>query len=261
MLNNLFQTKPVLDSGTSDWIFDTFAWAIENFELNVFKQDTQLILPNNDFYPGKVSSVHQMAQSIFDLTLKYAGMENWPIRLVEPQNYQQQPLAKIHFSNAIRGGSFQLVNEPEQETIIEITYNPNQINQPQDLIASFGQTLASILILQSDAIPPGGKDNLPQAADLVACFMGFGVMFANTAYQFKGGCGSCYNPAANRQVALAELDVAYCLALFSVLKSIPVKQVLPHLKLHLKKTFKQAHKEIQAKVKLSPQPALLAALN
>ena len=261
MLNKLFQTKPVLDSGTSEWIFDTFVWAIENFELNVFKQDTQLILPDNNFYPGNVSSVHQMAQSIFDLTLKYAGMEKWPIRLVDPQNYQQQPLARINFSHAIRGKSFQLEEESVQQTLIEITYNPNQINQPQDLIASFAQTFAAILINQSGCLPPGGKDNFSQAADLLACFMGFGVMFANTAYQFKGGCGSCYNALSNRQVALAELDVLYCLALFSVLKSIPVKQVLPHLKSHLKKSFKQAHKEILAKVKLSPQPALLAVLN
>ena len=103
MFAQFFDTKPVLDTGSSDWILDTFAWALENFELQVFRQDTRLILPTNDFYPGKVSSIAEMAQSVFDKTLIYAGMEHWPLQLVQPQHFQQQTLPQLSFTGALRG--------------------------------------------------------------------------------------------------------------------------------------------------------------
>jgi len=265
MLTRLFKSAPLLDTGTKNWILDTYTWAFDNFEFSVFKQDAQLIIPNNKFYPGDVNSVHNMASRIFELTLKYAGMENWPIYLVEPANYQHRPFNKLALSSSLRGESFHIVeskNESDKpQDKIYVTYNPNQINQPQDLIASFAQTFAAIIIIQSGKTPPGGQDNLPQAIELLSCFMGFGVMFSNTAYQFKGGCGSCYNPHANREVALPEIEMIFCLALFCLLKNITINDVLPHLKTHLRKLFKRAYKELTSESKKSTNQTLLDLIN
>ncbi len=106
------------------------------------------------------------------------------------------------------------------------------------------QIQAGILVNQNGVLPPGGKEVLPQTIDLVACFMGFGIIFSNTAYQFKGGCGSCNNQNLNRQSALPELETVYGLALFCVIKCIEIQQVKKELKSHLYKPFRQAHKEI-----------------
>ena len=250
MLTSLFKTKPILEPGIQDWILDTFSWALENFSKHTFYQDTQLVLPTNDFYPGKVSSVHEMALAIFENTQKYAALEDWPMVLVSPQVYQQESLPLLDIKGELRGKTCEITKFDQQK--LKLTYNPAQINQPQDLIATFAQNFAYILILQSGKLPPGGKENIPQAADLLACMMGFGVMMANTAYQFKGGCGSCFNAAANRQAALPETEVIYILTLFCVLKSIPIKEVLPHLKSHMKNSFKSSYKEIQQLVKTSP---------
>jgi hypothetical protein len=261
MLSTLFKSAPVVDTGTRDWIFDSYAWAIENFELTVFKNDSQLILPTNQFYPGSVSSIHQMAQFVFEHTLKYAGMSAWPIRLVEPHQLTGTTLPLLKVSENLRGESVNITVENEQVQMIDISYNPAQVNQPQDLVSSFAQVLATILVLQSKTLPPGGKEFVPQAIDLVACFMGFGVIFANTAYQFKGGCGSCNNRSANRQASLPEQETVYALAVFCVLKSISAKTVLPHLKAHLKGNFKKAVKEIEKHMQKSEHPALLMALS
>ncbi len=245
MFANLFKSQPVIDESSQNWILDTFAWALENFELSVFKEDAKLILPTNDFYPGDVSSVHQMAQSVFDRTLAYAGLQHWPIILVEPQDFKQQTLPALDFVGVKRGELVKFNLPLTHEQCINVSYNPNQVNQPQDLVASFAQAFAMIVIVQSGKTPPGGVEFVPQAVDLVACFMGFGVMFANTAYQFKGGCGSCFNPYANRNVALSENDMVYSLALFCVLKSLSTASVVRHLKSHLRSTFKKAYKEHQ----------------
>jgi len=266
MFSTLFKTEPFLDSSTKKWVVDSFIWAFDQFSFDVFTDESSLVLPTNNFYPGSVASVHQMAQAIFDNTLKYAGMAHWPIVLVKPENFQQQPLdqllPQVVFEKESRGDKATLLASTQLTSTevvnIEVSYNPSQINQPQDLIASFAQSFAAILISHNKQLPPGGKDFYPQSIDLLAIFMGFGVMFANTAYQFKGGCGSCYNANANRSANLAEPESLYCLAIFSALKKLPIKQVLPHLKTHLRKDFKKAFKEIKQDLTDSTSPLILA---
>jgi len=54
--------------------------------------------------------------------------------------------------------------------------------------------------------------------------IGYGVLLANSAYTFGGGCGSCYNATANRQPALTKLENVFALALFYQLKGIGFKE-------------------------------------
>ena len=261
MFSNLFQSTPIIDESSKYWILDTFVWALENFDLSTFKNDTQLVLPTNDFYPGRVCSVHEMAQSVFDRTLQFAGLQHWPIVLVKPNDFVQKKIPSLHFIDVKRGDLVRFSSPVTTDQNILVSYNPNQVNQPQDLVASFGQAFAMIMIIQSGKNPPGGSEFVPQAVDLVACFMGFGVMLSNTAYQFKGGCGSCFNPFANRNVSLSEHDMIYCLALFCVLKSLSIKSVAIHLKSHLRSTFKRAFKEHKQSIALGSQTTLVNTLS
>ncbi|AZQ83874.1 hypothetical protein EKO29_07445 [Colwellia sp. Arc7-635] len=260
MLAKLFSPKEIIDENTKNWILDTFAWAIENFDINVLKEETRLILPSNEFYPGTVSSIDEMAQAMFNNTKNYAGMQKWPIQLTSSAPSMSTPIENLRLGAVVRGDQAEIVVAENSEPLT-LGFTPNQVNQPQDLIAGISQALASILVVSNKVLPPGGKDYLPQAIDLVACFMGFGVIFANTAYQFKGGCGSCNNASLNRQAALTEPETLYALALFCVLKKEPIKNVKGHLKSHLRKDFVNAYKSIEQSLSTSTQPALLAFVN
>ncbi|WP_083690249.1 hypothetical protein [Colwellia sp. UCD-KL20] len=284
MILDLFKTKPVIEDSVHNWIADTYAWAITHLNGDFLKNDSQLILPTNKFYPGRVSSVHEMAQQVFSQTVKYAGMENWPLVLVEPHKASTNEIPKLSTSRLLRGASanITIANENTYDSgnlaevsyggesitrgnivnknLIEISYNPAQVNQPQDLVSSFAQILASLLVYHSPELPPGGKEYIPQTIDLVACFMGFGVIFSNTAFQFKGGCGSCNNRQANRQSTLTELETVYCLAVFCQLKNINKSDVLPHLKRHLKSTFKGAVKQLNQQTSELEGAALLSLI-
>lgn len=273
MFSTLFKAKPVIDEESKEWIFDTFAWCIEQLDDDFFQHNSELILPNNTFYPGSSSSVEEMAENIFANTSKYTGMTSWPIKLVPSESYSQKPMPQLSFKSSLRGESAivtaeisaQVSNElsykVEGEALvpltptIDIAFHSSQLNQPQDLIAYLVQAQAGILVTQQGTIPPGGKDVLAQTIDLVACFMGFGVVFANTAYQFKGGCGSCNNRNLNRQPALPELETVYALALFCVMKRINIKPIKKELKSHLYKPFRQAHKEITLYLQQTTNPA------
>ncbi len=279
MLSTFFKAKPVVDEATREWIFDTFAWCIDQLDGDFFKESSELILPNNSFYPGSSTSVEEMASTIFSNTTKYTGLTSWPIKLVSSDNFLQKEMPQLFFKSKLRGDGAKVSSQPitqadkgassnliykvEGEAVvssggkqptIDIAFHSAQLNQPQDLIAYLVQIQASILVNQRGILPPGGKEALPQAIDLVACFMGFGVIFSNTAYQFKGGCGSCNNRNLNRQPALPELETVYASALFCVMKGIEVKKVKPALKSHLYKPFRQAHKEISSYLQQSTNP-------
>jgi hypothetical protein len=281
MFSTFFKAKPVIDEQSREWIFDTFAWCIEQLDGDYFQHNSELILPNNSFYPGSSSSVEEMATTIFTNTSKYTGMTSWPLRLVSTDNFTQKPMPQLYFSarlrgenakisaNASSGVSAQVSGEvsykvegeelistiPASTAMIDIAFHSSQLNQPQDLIAYLVQNQAGILVNQHGHLPPGGKEALTQIIDLVGCFMGFGVFFANTAYQFKGGCGSCNNRNLNRQAALPELETVYALALFCVIKGVNINQVKKELKSHLYKPFKQAHKEISLYLPQTTNPA------
>lgn len=250
----LFKSKPLLDEQEQQWLIDTFIWATENFDSDFFLNHTQLILPNHQFFPDSVSSIEEMAGRVFQRVVDYAGMQAWPIQLVAPQQLKPQVFPHFAFSDQIRGQNSQLIVAPSHQ--VNVSFNPNQINQPQDLVASFAGTLATIMIHHVGILPPGGKEFLPQASDALACYLGFGVMMSNTVYQFKGGCGSCYNPYANREATLSESQTLFMHALVSYFKGD--KHSKKHLKPHLRGQFKKAQREIKALISNSPDPLLLA---
>ncbi len=158
-----FSAGDVIDENTHQWILDTFSWAITHFDVLEFKNNSQLVLPNNQFYQGSVSSIHEMALSIFQQTLKYAGMQQWPITLVTPEQFlssgQQVTVPRFDLSEHCRGDNtvFSTVdkaadNDQLQQPIM-LSYRANQVNQPQDLISSLVQNLAHILIIQQSSLP------------------------------------------------------------------------------------------------------------
>jgi hypothetical protein len=128
---------------------------------------------------------------------------------------------------------------------IPVAYDPNQVMNPEAIIATFAHTLSHHLATTAGEVPPGGEQNWPQATELLAVFMGFGLMFANSAFTFqKGGCGSCGSTATARHAYLSQYDITYALALFTVLKGIPGKQVASHLKSSLRSFYKKALRDV-----------------
>ncbi|WP_286232489.1 hypothetical protein [Thalassotalea sediminis] len=245
MLLRLFARNSLIDVETQQWLFACADWAIKHFDQDYFTHQSRLILPTNTFYPGRVASVEEMATAIYDNTLNYCGLTQWPFTLKAFHHKSQVELPKVRVEGKYRGIRAK-VSVVDAMPSVEIGYAYAQINQPQDMIATFVQQFASVLVMSANVLPPGGKAMLPQAIDVLSCFMGFGVIFANTAYQFKGGCGSCFNPRANRQVALPENDMLYALAIYCVVKNDPKSDVISHLKKHLRSPFKKMYNEVQA---------------
>ena len=241
----IFRSKQLIDDASCEWMFDTFEWALTHFDPQEFFQRSQLIQPTNDFFPGNIDSRHGMAETIFDHVVKYAGLSHWPLQLQAPQSFSSQPLALLDLPVVQRNSSASntlpalIASQP-----LVITYNPQQASKPGDLASSYAHHLAQHIVAQSQQLPPGGAEYFNASTEIVAIFMGFGVMMANSAYTFRGGCGSCYNAQANRQASLSEDNAMFALALFCRLKGIPTGVATRNLKGYLKRNFKQALKQI-----------------
>ena len=243
------KNQPLLEQDTVEWLFDVFYWSLRNFDRDVFYNETILVIPSNKHFPGRVNSADGMANLIFEQVKDYAGLKHWPCHLVDQNNINSPPeSAKILINGSMRGKNGIEPDSIDEKHKLLVAYNPHQLNDPEAMIGSYAHTLAHYLGSMAQESPPGGDEYWPQTTEILAVFMGFGLMFANTASVYRGGgCASCRNPLAERAAFLSQDEVTYALALFSVLKEIPNKEVLPHLKKHLRSIYKKAVNEISQK--------------
>ena len=243
MFANLFTPKPPLDEPSIAWILAVFGWALRWFDAGYFRDQTRLIAPTNDFFPGRADSVQGMAELIFGATAGYAGMGHWPLRLMPPQAGMPIAPPLLALPHPLRRAPV-APDGPEVQigtaVMIPVAYDPILVNNPEALIAGLAQNLAHHLGAAAGEPPPGGLHNWPQATEILGVFLGFGVLFANTAFQFQTkSCGSCSAPSPQRQAFLSQFDITYALALFCLLKGIPQGEGMRHLKSALRPYFKR----------------------
>lgn len=250
MLFDLFKSKPALDEQSVQWLIDVYAWALENFDAELFFQETQLVLPSNDFFPGRATSPDEMAEIIFTRVKHYAHLSHWPCQLLEQHQCQLNYKPQLVLEGPIRLSH----QAAEQQAPVDlggiqplvIQYDARQVRNPEAIIANFAHTLAHYLGTLAPNHPPGIEENWPQTAEVLGVFMGFGVIIANSAFNFHNiTCGSCRGPITDRSSFLSQYDITYALAIFATLKEIPNKEVLKYLKTSLRPFYKKAIKELK----------------
>lgn len=245
---SFLKKKPVMDEHTSEWLIDTFLWSMQEFDQQYFLHTTSLVVPDNKHFPGRVDSAHGMAQLMLDKVQEYAGIAHWPTLLQDQSECSVLQLPLLDIDINTRGQTTTITSDSHHAFVVP--YAPEQINNPEAMIASFAHLFAHYMGQMVKTPPPGDMETWPQTTEVIAIYLGFGLMFANSAYQFRGSCGSCSSQMVARQASLTEQQACYALAIFSVLKRIPHHHVTKHLKSHLRGFYKQAVKDISRNPKL-----------
>jgi len=246
---SLFQRKPLFDEDTTQWLWESYAWALKHFNREQFFSHAILVTPSKAHFPDQAENHIELANQILLRVKHYAGMENWPTQLIVRYDEDQPllPSPSISTQGQLRGDNNNIQIDGEGNSL-PIYYQPDQAPEPNVLIAMMAQSLASPLVHLAQELPPGGRENLGPATDLVTIFMGFGIFMSNTAFNYSiGGCGSCKPRGVQMLGDLTEHQMTYALALFCALKEVPKQDVLPHLKNTLRPFFKKALKEISAR--------------
>ena len=248
MFSQFFKSTPLLEEASAQWMFDTFSWALQNFDADVFFNETILVTPSNEHFPGRESSAEGMANLIFENVKKYAAMQHWPCRVVDESMEEIKELPRIQIEGPVRGSKIAVQTPVEDAQKLVVMYRQESLLDPEVLIASFAHTLAHYLGTTAREAPPGGEENWPHVTELLAVFMGFGVMMANSANTTKiRSCSSCSGPAIERENFLSQYDITYALAIFSRLKNIPAGQVAKQLKSSLRPFYKKAVKDVMSR--------------
>lgn len=243
-LKRIFSKPPLMDPGTTEWIFDTCAWVLTEFGTDPFYSDTDLITPTDKFFSqGTKGSPDELAQSIFSDVRHYAGLDKWPCRLEAQEEDAMQVVAPTVVMSGAPAGPAGTFSVQDKEVVI--TYNPADVARPESLIATFAHELAHYLAFSTEVHPPGGEDFEEHATDLLAVFLGFGIFLTNSVFQFEQYTDvDSQGWSSKSQGYLGQDELLYTLAIFCELKNIDSSEVLEHLRPPYRSHFTKSRREI-----------------
>ena len=203
--------KPFLDAARREWQFETCAWLLRNCGGHAKFLDTTLVLPTEEHFPDRGMKGHAAVAALFRRARDHAGMADWPCTVErEPEEPHEMP----HAPDGLR----------------VITYQRGSLD-PVKLVAGFSCELARFLIETFDEPAPGGEAARDAAVELGAVFIGFGVFLANASVK-------------QSSFHLSEGELAHALALFCLLRDVPLESLDEHLNPHLRKYVRLASLEL-----------------
>jgi len=242
---NPFKYKPLLSKEDQYFQIECYKWLLTHFGGDAFYNEAQLILPTKKFFPNQVTSRETAAQTTFEQVKKYAGLEEWPCKLIEQEedpNILVAPTVVLQNTKQNPLGTFSQNSKNE----IEITYNPKIVSNPTEMVATFAHELSHYLTGTASEPPPGGWDNWEFATDIGATFLGFGVFLANSTFNFQQHTDNdTQGWAVTGGGYLSEAEHSYALAIFILLKEISPNLVYPHCDTNIKSCLKKALKELE----------------
>ncbi|PUB80784.1 MAG: hypothetical protein DBP02_20195 [gamma proteobacterium symbiont of Ctena orbiculata] len=243
---NPFRKKPLLSEENILFQIECFKWLLTHFGGDDFYKEARLVLPTRDFFPATVDSKEAAAKATLKQVRKYAGMENWPVKLQVQEkdpNLHVAPTLVVRNAEQNPLGTFS-VNDNNEATI---TYNPKIVADPTQMVATFANEISHYLTGTAPELPPGGWVNWELATDIGATFLGFGIFQANAAFNFRQYTSvDTVGWQTSGGGYLTEAEHSYSLAIFLRLKTIEPEYALPHCDSNLKEYLKMALAELDA---------------
>ncbi len=242
---NPFRSRPLLNEEDELFQVETYRWLLTHFGGIHFYEETQLVLPTEEFFPSKLDSLNEVAQHTFEQVKKYAGLEEWPC-ILEIQDEDPDLLVgdTLIVQNVEQNphGTF-TINENNEAVI---TYNPKLVSEPTQMVATFAHELAHYLTSTAPEAPPGGWENWEFATDITATFLGFGIFQANSVFNFQqfSGIGTSGWKTSGGGY-LSETEQSFSLGIFLKLKGISPDIAYPYCDGNIKALLKNALKEIE----------------
>ena len=166
-----------------EWQLATFGWLARAFPAFASRP---LVTPTNRFFPVTDTRGHDRARELFDATRRAAGLEDWPCDLREGQRSRPSLVGETSLLRHDReppAGTFHWERGVTEPCAV-ISYNPDAVARPMDLVATFAHELGHLLLSATREPPPGGRDLEELATDIATVYLGFGIFQANSAQSF-----------------------------------------------------------------------------
>lgn len=240
MLKQFFRPASFLDRDVEAWQIETWAALMACLGGRKAMAETPLVLPTRDFFPPTEATGHARAEHVFATVKSLMGMDdNWPCRLeVQPARRGAQQVSDFVIVPGGKdpNGTFRI--EPSGEVVI--SYAPDLIEHPVNMVATFAHELAHYLLAAQE--PFGEAETQELATDLTVIYAGFGVFGANAAFAFEQH-GDAFGQgwASQSNGYLSPRSWVFGLAVFETLKGSS-HEAEPHLKPDLRGGYREALK-------------------
>jgi len=214
MLGRLFGSRPFLDADVEAWHLETWAWLIDHFASEVPLKSTPLVLANADFFPASDATGHARALHVFDCVKRIMHIEDWPCTL-EAQSRRTAGHRVAEFVAVAGGddpnGTFRI----EEGGEVIITYAPDLLDRPVELVATLAHELAHYLLAHENDLD---EETHELITDLTVAYTGLGLFGANAAFSFsQHGDAFSQGWSSKRSGYLSPPSWAFALAVFAQL--------------------------------------------
>lgn len=245
-----------LDPEVEEWHIECWAWLMRHLGGVEALREAPLVLPTAAFFPRPQGEGHAAAAAVFARVRELMGMGQWPCRLAERERTNVQVGEFLVLQPQSGRGTAGTFESDGREAIV--TYDPELVQRPYNLIATFAHELAHYLLHTIDE-PPPGADVEPMleelATELAVAYFGFGLIAANGAFDFQqyqdfgrqGWRGGSWG-------YFSEDGWTFALAVFLALREEGPDEARRHLKPHLAKRLDSA------RARLTAAPELLETL-
>lgn len=212
MLALLFGARKFLDADVEAWHLETWAWLVGHFASEVPLKSTPLVLANADFFPPSDATGHERAIHVFECVKRAMKIENWPCTL-EAQPHRNSGSRVAEFvtlgGDNEPNGTFRI--EPDGEVVI--TYAPDILDRPVELVATLAHELAHYLLARCEDMD---EETHELTTDLTVAYTGMGLFGANAAFSFsQHGDAFSQGWSSRRSGYLSPRSWAFALAVFA----------------------------------------------
>ena len=217
-----------------DWIF----WAWERLLMSRGGYDqfrrTPLVLPTEEDFPVDLRlQGEDLVDDYFLFVKEHARVQEWPLVAVAAEGE----------ADAERGAEDNVLELFVDRDMV-VGYEPELLETPTRLVAQLARGTAHYAVHSAfdDTV---GDDEVEPLTDVATVFIGFGVFAANAASSgTREDRWAPWRLRANSIGTLMEHELAYALALFTVLNEIPDRRVEAHLQPNPREFYRKAVKHV-----------------
>jgi hypothetical protein len=178
----LWGKRTFLEPHIEEWHRDCWQWMRGHLTTPDAPFPQSVILPSPKHFQPIEGEGHARAEGVLAQVKTLMGLSAWPCVLVERQqvNVQlgefmvTQPIGKM------AAGTFEV-----EDGEVYITYDPDLLRRPYNLVATFAHELAHYVLHTLPDLPPGADEEPgieELATELAVAGFGFGVIAANAAF-------------------------------------------------------------------------------
>jgi len=216
MLKRLFGKGTFLDPDVEGWHLETWTLLLQRLGAQVSLAETPVVLPTREFFPPTEATGHSRAEHVFACVKSVMGMEAWPVSLeAQTERRGGERIAEFVSTESVDApaGTFRV----EGDGRVVITYSPELVDRPGDLVATLAHELAHYLLASHQELVEDETHEL--MTDLAVAYAGLGLFGANAAFSF-GQHGDAFSQGWSWRSSgyLSPRSWAFALAVFARLR-------------------------------------------